>query len=163
MDIQDIWDKILDLSKNVFIPALLADAKRFGFENTHAKRADIEDFSILTLIWAADFASRKRGHNSISDALLSKFDNHGLYLERLSEKLSAKPPPYPPNLTKVLYKELSHTLEKTLPIRNQIGFAFFQNTVGKVGFSQNLRDSSRGKRYKKALESCIQLFEEEFS
>lgn len=163
MDIQYIWDMILDLSKNEFIPALLADAKRFGFEETHEERASIEDNTILTLIWVADFASRKQGYCSISDELLSKFENYGLYLERLAVKLSVKSPPYILNLIKLLYNELSHTLEKTLPIRNQIGFAFFQNTVGQVGFFQNLRDSSRGERYKKVIESCIELFENEFS
>ena len=102
MDIQYIWDMILDLSKNKFIPALLADAKRFGFEETHEERASIEDNTILTLIWVADFASRKQGHCSISDELLSKFENYGLYLERLSVKSSLKPPPYIHNLINLL-------------------------------------------------------------
>ncbi|MFH1876710.1 MAG: hypothetical protein ABH865_07445 [Candidatus Omnitrophota bacterium] len=163
MEIENIWGKILALSKDQIVPALLEDAKKFGVENTHDARASIEDGAVLMLIWAADYAARKRGQKSIADELINKLAIHGLYMERLSKQLSAIPPPYPPNLAKVLYKELSHTLERTLLVRNQIGFAFFQNAVGEVGFLQKLKYSSRGKKYKEVIQSSIRILEEAFS
>lgn len=160
IEIENIWGKILALSKDQIVPTLLEDAEKFGFEKTHVTLANIKDGTILMLIWAADYAARKQGRNSISDELINKFDSYGLYMKRLSKQLPAKPPPYPPNLAEVLYKELSHTLERTLPIRNQIGFAFFENTVGRVGFFKN---TSRGKKYKEIIESSIRVLEEAFS
>ncbi len=94
MDVQDIWDNILTFTKEVFAPFLFSDAEAFGYELTYKIRASIEDYSILTLIWAADVAARKQGHSSVAESLLRQFEERGMYMERISKEKGVEPPPY---------------------------------------------------------------------
>lgn len=137
----------------------MEDAEKFGVENTYDVQASIEDGTLLMLIWAADYAARKQGHNSISDELTNKFDSYGFFMIRLSKQQSLKPIPYPPNLVKKLYEELSHVFERAFPVRNKIGFAFRECTIGTLGRFKGL---SLGKKYKEAIESYIRTFEDAF-
>jgi len=159
MDIEPIYENLLKL-KDAVTGILQKDAVAFGFA-TNQKSSSIEVSTTMMLIWAADYAARQQMRPPVADELLRRVINADLNVlsntkdSRASGVWIGMAMQHGPNFAKTLYAEFSRTMEKTFPIRNQIGFAFFEHALEKVSIFKGVE---HGRRYKELIQKCIGFF-----
>ena len=154
MNIDPVYENILKL-KQAITTELLKDADYFGFAKTHKTEVLIDVSATMMLVWAADYAARQRAQPSIADELLNKVILTDLQQHNVSRTWTEMSMMHGPNFSQSIYAEFSQTMERTLSVRNQIGFAFFEHALGRVSIFKGV---AHGRKYKEIVDKCISFF-----